>query len=97
MNVKTYIVEISSLNGDETTIFLEADGNPVDSLYAVIGIGDRGAGILDTGYRSIREAQDAWPDAVPPTPWHLTPGAIDDNFTMDGVVPGTTTPSLPKG
>jgi hypothetical protein len=32
---KTYIVEIPQVLGDETTIFMEADGNAVKSLFAI--------------------------------------------------------------
>jgi hypothetical protein len=85
--VKNYIVEISRVNGDESTIYLEADGESVDSLFAVIGIAECGACIVDTCYRSIAEAQVAWPEAIAPTPYNLTPEAIATNCTIEGKTP----------
>jgi hypothetical protein len=84
---KTYIVEISKVDGDDTTVYLEADGRSVNSLFAVIGIAECGACIVDTCYRSIAEAQVAWPEAIAPTPYNLTPEAIASNFTIEGKTP----------
>jgi hypothetical protein len=81
---KSYIVEISNVFGDDTTIYLESNGEPVESFYAVIGIAERGACVLDTCYRSVAEAQAAWPEAIPPKPYHLTPQATDHNCTIEG-------------
>jgi hypothetical protein len=81
---KSYIVEVSSVQGDDTTIYLKSDGETVDSLYAVIGIAERGACVLDTCYRSVAEAQAAWPEAIPPKPHHLTPQATEQNCTIEG-------------
>lgn len=86
MEAKSYIVEISVIDGDETLVYLEADGQPVESLYAVVAIAERGACIIDNCYRSIGEAQKAWPEAIPPTPQSLTPSAIAKHFTISGRV-----------
>jgi hypothetical protein len=83
---KTYIVEIPQVLGDETTIYLEADGEAVKSLFAVVAVSD-GASIVDNCYRSIGEAQEAWPKATPPKPYHLTPSAIEKNCTIRGEQP----------
>jgi hypothetical protein len=56
---KTYIVEIPQVLGDETTIYLEANGDAVKSLYAIVEISDGGASIVDSCYRSISESQSA--------------------------------------
>jgi hypothetical protein len=84
METKNYIVEFNSLAGDDTTIYLEADGESVNHLFAVISIAERGACVVDNCYRSIAEAQAAWPDAIPPKPYHLTGNAIDQNYTLEG-------------
>jgi hypothetical protein len=42
---KTYIIEIPQVLGDETTIYLEADGNAVKSLFAIVEVSDGGASI----------------------------------------------------
>lgn len=79
---KCYIAEINKVLGDDTTIYLEDNGEPVESLYAVIGIAERGACVLDTCYRSIAEAKLAWPEAMVPKPVHLTGDAIARNYTI---------------
>jgi hypothetical protein len=84
METKNYIVEIERLDGDDTTIYLEADGETVNHLFAIVAIAERGACIVDNCYRSIGEAQKSWPDAIIPKPKHLTPIAIDSHFTVEG-------------
>jgi hypothetical protein len=81
---KTYIVEVPQVMGDETTIYLEAGGDAVKSLYAIVEISDGGASIVDNCYRTISEAQNAWPEAIAPKPYHLTPSAIEENYTIRG-------------
>jgi hypothetical protein len=81
---KTYVVEISQVLGDETTIYLEADGDAVKSLFAIVEISDSGASVVDNCYRTIGEAQRAWPEAIAPKPYHVTPSAIEQNCTVDG-------------
>jgi len=82
----TYIVKIPQVLGDETSIYLETDGNTVESLFAIVEISDGGASIVDNCYRTIGEAQSAWPNAIPPKPYHLTPNAIEQNCTIPGDV-----------
>jgi hypothetical protein len=84
---KAYIVEIPQVLGDETTIYLETDGYAVKSLYAIVEISDGGASIMDNCYRTIGEAQSAWPNAIIPKPYHLTPSGIEQNYTIPGEVP----------
>ena len=36
----------------------------MDALYAIVSVGSHGAEIVDDGYRSLEEAQQAWPDAL---------------------------------
>lgn len=85
-----YIVEISRLDGDDTTIYLEADSESVECLFAVVAI-ENGASIVDNGYRSIEEAKAAWPEAIPPKPYHLTPPAVAENCTVEGKWQGKLT------
>jgi hypothetical protein len=84
MEAKNYIVEISRVEGDETSIYLEDDDGPVDHLFAIVSIAERGACIVDNCYRTIDEAQLMWPNAIPPKPHHLSPIAIDRHFTIKG-------------
>jgi hypothetical protein len=81
---KKYILEMPQVLSEETTIYLEADGRPVKSLFAVVEFSDGGASIVDNCYRTISEAQRAWPEAIAPNPYHLTPSAIEKNCTIRG-------------
>ena len=91
---KTYIVEISQVLGEETTIYLEADGYAIKSLFAIVEISDGGASIVDNCYRTIGEAQRAWPEAIAPKPYHLTPSAIEQNCTIPGELTAPETPVI---
>jgi hypothetical protein len=84
---KMYIVEIAEVLGDETTIYLESDGYVVKLLFAIVEISDGGASIVDNCYRTIVEAQVAWPEAIAPKPYHLTTSAIEQNCTVDSQIP----------
>ena len=84
METKNYIVEISRVEGDETSIYLDDKDGPVDYLFAIVSIAERGACILDNCYRTIDEAQLMWPNAIAPKPYRLTPIAIDRNRTIVG-------------
>ena len=86
---KTYIVEIPQVMGDETTIYLETDGNAVKSLFAIVEISDGGASVVDNCYRTIGEAQHAWPEAIAPKPTHLSPSAVERNYTIHCEMPNT--------
>lgn len=86
-DTKMYIVEIPHIQGDETTVYLEANGCAVKSLFAIVEISAGGASIVDNCYRTINEAQSAWPEAIPPKPYHLTPNAVDENCTIAGETP----------
>jgi hypothetical protein len=84
MQAKNYIVELPSMDGDTTTIYLEADGESVDKLFAILSVDARGASIVDNGYRSLKEAMEAWTNAIPPKPEHLTGQSIAENYTIQG-------------
>lgn len=84
---KTYIVELPQVLGDETTIYLETNGYAVKSLFAIVEVSDGGASIVDNCYRTIGEAQRAWPEAIAPKPYHLTTRAIEQNCTVDSEIP----------
>lgn len=67
-----YILQIDSYTGDSTTRdqheILDEDRwnvQEIPALYAVVRIAGDGASIADDGYRSIAEAQQAWPEAHP--------------------------------
>lgn len=87
MNERRYIVEIPQVNGDETTIYLETNGYPVKSLFVIVAISDGGASVVDNCYRTIDEAQSAWPEAIAPKPYHLTVTATEQNCTVDSKIP----------
>lgn len=92
MNEKNaYIVEIPQVLGDKTTIHLETDSNAVKSIFAVVGISNGGASIVDNCYRTIGEAQSAWPEAIAPKPYHPTTSAIEQNCTIDSEIPNPET------
>ena len=84
METKNYIVEIGAVAGDDTTIYLVSENESVEYLFAIVSVAERGACIVDNCYRSIAEAQEAWPNAIPPKPRHLTPIAIDSHHTIEG-------------
>lgn len=80
---KKYILALESLDGEDCTIYLEADGVSTDSLFCIISVGPDGAGIIDSGYRSLSEARAAWPEAVVPRAAKLLPGVRKASFTID--------------
>ena len=84
---KAYIVEIPQVLGDETTSYPETNGYPVKSPFAIVGISDSSASIMDNCYRTIGEAQSAWPEAIAPRPYHLTTSAIKQGCTIDSEIP----------
>lgn len=47
--------------GDETTIYLETDGNAVKSLYAIVEVSNGWRVHRRHCYRTIDEARSAWP------------------------------------
>jgi hypothetical protein len=62
---KFYIVEIESFAGKDTG--REQYSPPeqsIDSLYAIVIIGETNAEIIDDGYRTYKEAKEAWPQAI---------------------------------
>jgi hypothetical protein len=83
MTRKNYILALESLNGDESTIYLEADGVSTDSLFCIVSVGSDGASIVDNGYRSLSEVRAAWPDAIVPRPANLSASAAAASFTID--------------
>jgi hypothetical protein len=76
--VKHYILAVEPLDGEEVQITITCGWQTDVTVYAVIAVDERGAGIVDSGYRSIYEAQQAWPEAIPPSPAVcLTPSEAD--------------------
>lgn len=58
-----FILKIESFEGDDT--YVRCGDDQQDYLFCVISIGDDGqAEIVDSGYRSINEAAEAWPEAA---------------------------------
>ena len=80
-------MEFPQVLGNETTIYLETNGYAVKSLFAIVEVSDGGASIVDNCYRTIVEAQVAWPEAIAPKPYHLATSAIEQNCTVDSEIP----------
>jgi hypothetical protein len=61
---KNYVVlKIESYQGEDT--FLRCGDEHQDYLYAVVAVeADGSAGIVDSSYRSMVEALEAWPEAL---------------------------------
>lgn len=58
-----FIIELKTFEGDDTAVYLMG----ADPTWIVIGASPTaGAHIADMGYRSLKEAVAAWPDAVVP-------------------------------
>ena len=57
-----FIVKIESFDGRDT--YLHCGNDHQDYLFCVVRVGDDGADIVDSGYRSFGEAAEAWPDAT---------------------------------
>lgn len=57
------ILKIESFEGQD--VFIRCGSTNQDFLFAVIAIDSDGAAeIVDSGYRSLSEAVDAWPEAA---------------------------------
>jgi hypothetical protein len=72
-----YILRVDSYTGHDTSRdqheILDEEGwnvQEISALYAVVRIDEDGASIADDGYRSIAEAQKAWPKAFPSNATH---------------------------
>lgn len=62
---RQYLIELSTFEGEDTACYLLG----VDPMWIVISASPTaGASIVDFGYRSLKEAQEAWPEAVAPGP-----------------------------
>ena len=81
---RNYIMELELLDGDDSLIYLEADGKPVKRFFAIVAIGEHGAGIVDNCYRTLDAAKASWPDAIAPRPYCLSREVIDSNYTIPG-------------
>jgi hypothetical protein len=80
---KYYILALERLDGEDTMIYLEADGVATGSLFCVVSIGPHGAGIIDNGYRSLSEVRAAWPEAIVPSASTMSSRVRAANFTID--------------
>jgi hypothetical protein len=74
---KYYILQVDSYTGDDTTRdqheVLDEEGwniQEISALYAIVRIARGGASIADDGYRSLAEAQETWPEALPSNATH---------------------------
>ena len=76
-----YIAEIPQVLCDITTIYLKTYGVPA-RLFAIVEIFNGNVSIVDNCYWSAGEAQSAWPVAIKPKPYHLTSGAVAQNWTV---------------
>ena len=87
-----YIVEINGFEGSEVSVLIQdADGEPLPAHYAIVLVDAQGASIVDSGYRSVAEANAAWPKAREPGGNHLTQSAADAS-----AIPGALgSPKLP--
>ena len=73
MDAKHYIIAVEPLDGEDVQIYIESEGEANATVYAVVAVDTRGASIVDSGYRSVAEARQAWPEAIAPSPAvHLT-------------------------
>lgn len=60
-----YLVELATFESEDTACYLLG----ADPMWIVVSASpSAGAGIIDSGYRSLEEAQEAWPEAVAPAP-----------------------------
>lgn len=91
---KCYILQVDSYTGEDTTrdqheILDEEKWNEqeISALYAVVRIEKSGASIADDGYRSIAEAQEAWPEAIAPKLTHTTRTQVRKNKSTSGQRP----------
>ncbi len=59
-----FVLKLESFEGSDT--FLQCGNETQDHLFAVIVADDRGnAAVVDSAYRSLDEALQAWPEARP--------------------------------
>ena len=58
-----YIVQLVPYEGEDTALWVEGG----DTLFCILEVTERGAAVIDQGYRSVEEALDAWPEAKPPS------------------------------
>jgi hypothetical protein len=60
-----YIVRLDTYEGADTALYLLG----ADPMWIVISASPTGgAAVVDCGYRSVKEAREAWPEAVAPRP-----------------------------
>lgn len=91
---KCYILQVDSYTGEDTTRdqheILDEEGwneQEISALYAVVRIKESGASIADDGYRSIAEAQEAWPEAIAPKRHMHAKRKLKKNKTNSGQRP----------
>ena len=60
---RTFIVKIESFEGKDT--YVRCGDDRQDYLFCIVGVDASGhAEIMDSGYRSFKEAAEAWPEAT---------------------------------
>ncbi len=71
---RLFVLKLESYEGEDT--FLRCGDEQQDFLYSIVAIDDDGtAQIVDSSYRSLAEAVEAWPQARPRT--MMLPGKAD--------------------
>jgi hypothetical protein len=67
-----HILRVDSYTGDDTSRdqheILDEEGlefKEISALFVIVIFTAEGAEIIDDGYRSMAEAQKAWPEAIP--------------------------------
>ncbi|NUN49663.1 MAG: hypothetical protein HUU15_12625 [Candidatus Brocadiae bacterium] len=60
-----YIVKIESFEGADRHLWCGDDDSGQDYLFCVVAAQEDGtAEIVDTGYRTLQEVQEAWPEIM---------------------------------
>ncbi len=63
-NTRVVVIKIESYEGDDT--FVRCGDEQQDHLFAIVSIDpDGNAEIVDSSYRTMQEALEAWPEAGP--------------------------------
>jgi hypothetical protein len=70
-------VQLDTFEGEDTACYLLG----ADPMWIVVSASATGgAAVVDRGYRSVKEARDAWPEAIPPPPERRVPSRSVDCY-----------------
>lgn len=64
---KHFILRLESYEGDDT--FIRCGSDDQDFMFCIAHVDVDGLELVDNGYRTIAEAQEAWPEAIAPKVW----------------------------